>query len=370
MKKIITILICSLFLLSGCGDQIYLEKSDIILLMGIDLDENNQLTFYASTPVFTTEAQKSFRVMKVKARTLREARYQFDSLSQGSTVKGKIQTVLVGKKLLQNRPVLPYLDVMLRNPKDDVNSRMVMIDGPVEEIIHSNMKNRGRLGVAIRNMIDSTFKSGIIANPTLQQFTAEQFDKRFSPMIPSLKVINGEPKITGMALISRNGLYSDSWNLHQSPLALGLQKFFIDKVPLTLSIKSDKVQAPKNLKRLSIYTTRIKRRVNTTIVNGHFHFDVQLTLYAELVERLFYFNSESQPTVLQKIIEDQLDAEYKKLIKQTQKKKIDPIGFGIYAKAQQYDQWKKVRDNWFDEYSKSTINIQTKLILVNTGVSH
>lgn len=370
MKTKMMIIIICILVLSGCGDRMYLERSDIILLLGIDLDEKNELTFYASTPVFNREAKKNTHIMKVKARSLREARYIFDSVSQGTIVKGKIQTILIGKKLLQNKPILPYLDVILRDPKDDLNSRVVMVDGPVEDILYSNMEDKGRLGVVIRNMIDSTFSSGVIANPNLQQYTAQQYDKRFSPMIPSIKTIGTEPKINGMALLTNKGLYISTWNLHQSPLAMALQSFFTERIPITLHISSNKMQIRKDMRWLSIGIKNIKRKVNTTIVNGHFHFDVQLTLYADLVERMFFLDSAQHAKLLKSMIEKQLDLEFNKLVIKTQEKKIDPIGFGIYARAQQYDQWKKVQDNWFEEFSKANVNIQTKLILINTGVSH
>ncbi|MXQ52186.1 Ger(x)C family spore germination protein [Shimazuella alba] len=369
-KFILTIVLILTLFVSGCGDQMYLEKSDIILLLGIDLDDKNQVTFYASTPVFNTEVKKNYHVMKVKAKSLREARYQFDALSQGSVVKGKIQTILIGKKFLQDRSVMPYLDVILRDPKDDLSSRVVMIDGPVEDILDANMEDKGRLGVVIRNMIDDTFKSGTIHNPNLQQFVAQQFDKRFSPMIPAMKVIHKEPKIAGISFLSHEGLYVTSIHLSESPLLLSLQKFYLEKIPISLYISSNKVQEKKELRRISIAIKDIQRKVKTTIVNGHFQFDIELTLHADLVERMFYLDAAKHPQLLKRIIEEQLDHEYKKIIQKTQKNKIDPIGFGVYARAKQYDHWKKIEDKWFDEYAKAKINISTKLVIINTGVSH
>jgi Ger(x)C family germination protein len=369
-KFILTIVLILTLFVSGCGDQMYLEKSDIILLLGIDLDENNQLTFYASTPVFNTEVKKNYHVMKIKAKSLREASYQFDAISQGSIVKGKIQTILIGKKFLKNRPVLPYLDVILRDPKDDLNSKVVMVDGPVEDVFDANMEDKGRLGVVIRNMIDDTFKSGTILNPNLQQFVAQQFDKRFSPMIPTLKVIHKEPKITGIAFLSHEGLYVTSLSLSDSPIILSLQKFYLEKIPISLYISSSKVKEKKELRRISIAIKDIKRKVKTSFVNGHFQFDIELTLHADLVERMFFLDAAKHPQLLKAIIEEQLNHEYKKVIQKTQKNKIDPIGFGVYARAKQYDHWKKVKYNWFDEFAKAKVNISTKLILINTGVSH
>ncbi|WP_240874104.1 Ger(x)C family spore germination protein [Shimazuella soli] len=348
----------------------YLEKSDIILLLGIDLNEKNELVFFADTPVFNTDAKKKDHHIKVTAKSLREARYRFDSLSPGSIVKGKIQTILIGKKLLQNRAVLPYLDVILRDPKDDLNSRVIFIDGPVEDIFNANMSDKGRLSAVIRNMIDTSFYSGIITNPNLQQYVAQQLDTRFTPMVPAMKVIHNEPKITGMALLSHKGFYVTTLNLSESPLALSIQAFFTDKIPLSMNITSDKIHAKKELKRISIQIKKIKRKVDTRIVNGHYQFDVQLTLYADLVERMFFLDAEKHADLQNKIIEEQLDKEYNNLIRKIQQKKIDPIGFGVYARAFKYDQWKKIKGEWFDQYAKAKINIRTKLILINTGVSH
>jgi Ger(x)C family germination protein len=371
MKPLISIVtICLCFVLSGCGDQIYLERSDIILMLGIDLDENNQLTVYASIPVFSTEVKKNYHVLKVKAKSLREARYQLDSLSQGSIMKGKIQVILLGKKLLQNRSVLPYLDVILRDPKDDLNSRVVMVNGTIDDVLHANMDDKGRLSVVLRNMIDTTFESGIIANPTLQQFNAQHLDDRFTPMIPEIRVKNKELKISGMSLLTRDGKYITSLNLHESPLALVLQTFFTKQIPISLYISSNKIKKKTELRHISIGIKNIKRKITTRIVNNQYQFDVHYTIRADLVERMFFLDSESHPHLLKKIIEQQLNYELNKFIRRTQENEIDPIGFGVYARANHYKHWKKIQKHWCQEYAKAKIQITSNVIIDNTGGNH
>nr|WP_245596725.1 Ger(x)C family spore germination protein [Shimazuella kribbensis] len=368
--KLVSCLISLCLLLSGCGDQLYLERSDIILMLGIDLDKNNDLIFFASTPVFNTEVKKNYHVMKVKAKSLREARYQFNALSQGTIVKGKIQTILVGKKFLQQRNVLPYLDVIIRDPKDDLNSKIVMVDGPVEDIFNSKMDDKGRLGVVIRNMLDNLFLSGVIISPNLQQFNASQLEKRFTPMIPEMKTINKNVKITGSALLSHNGLYQTSLNLIENPLALILQDFLTNQIPVSLPISSSRIHEKKELSRLSIAIKGVRKKVKTNVINGQFHFDIHLTVFADLVERMFYLDTANHPTEIKKLIADQLNIEVTRLIKKTQKHKIDPIALGVFARAQQYKNWKKVEDNWFETFSKAKVNITTDIVLINTGVIH
>lgn len=44
-----------LMMLTSCGYQVPLEDTTIVLILGIDLDEDNNLIFYESSPVFNKE---------------------------------------------------------------------------------------------------------------------------------------------------------------------------------------------------------------------------------------------------------------------------------------------------------------------------
>jgi hypothetical protein len=245
-----------------------------------------------------------------------------------------------------------------------------MVDGSVEDVFRANMEDKGRLGVVVRNMLDNSVKSGIIISPSLQQYNAVQLDLRGSPSIPTFIVKEKEIKIKGLALLNQDGKYVTSLNLHESSLTLILQDFLLEQIPITLQISSNQIEAPKKLRQLSIGIKKRKRKINTSYKNGHFTFDFQLDLSADLVERMFPLDASNHPHLLTSIIEQQLNQDIARLITKTQKHQVDPFGFGVFARAKQYEQWRKVRSDWFQAYGKADINVSTHLTLLNTGVSH
>ncbi len=68
-----------------------------------------------------------------------------------------------------------------------------------------------------------------------------------------------------------------------------------------------------------------------------------------------------------KRIEQELEQQFEHLIKKIQKKKIDPVGFGLYARAYHYKEYKKVEDNWGNALAESDINVSVKIDINSNG---
>ena len=57
-------------ILSSCGRNIPIEDLAITLLLGVDLDDKNNLIVFESSPVFNENAQKKIETYEVKAQTI------------------------------------------------------------------------------------------------------------------------------------------------------------------------------------------------------------------------------------------------------------------------------------------------------------
>src|SRR3954466_13028890 len=97
-----TLLVFLILILSSCGSKAPLEDLTLALIIGIDLDDENNLVFYEINPVFSKEAKKGTESYEVKAKTIRDSRRLFDALTTGEVTAGKIQVLLVGKRILQH----------------------------------------------------------------------------------------------------------------------------------------------------------------------------------------------------------------------------------------------------------------------------
>lgn len=70
---------------------------------------------------------------------------------------------------------------------------------------------------------------------------------------------------------------------------------------------------------------------------------------------------------LEKAISQQLTKETTQLITKIKQAKIDPFGFGLYARALQYRNWVTHENNWTQELSKSKINIRINIKVRDIG---
>jgi len=86
-----------------------------------------------------------------------------------------------------------------------------------------------------------------------------------------------------------------------------------------------------------------------------------------MTERLFKFDVEKNAPLLEKQIADEVHKQMQQLIKKIQQAKIDPIGLGLYARAYEYEQWEKVKDNWGEALSKADINVKVKIKIQDMG---
>ncbi|MNR51844.1 hypothetical protein D3C85_1715820 [compost metagenome] len=84
-------------------------------------------------------------------------------------------------------------------------------------------------------------------------------------------------------------------------------------------------------------------------------------------ERLFPYDVEHNAPELEKDIEEELQKQFSQLIKKIQSAKIDPIGLGLYARAHEYSQYKKVQDHWGETLSNSEVNVKVKVKIQSMG---
>src|SRR3954466_6698437 len=89
-------------MLLSCGRSIPLEDLTISLILGIDLDDKNNLIFSELSPVFNKSAKKNVETYQVEAKSIRESRKYFDALTTGEVTAAKIQILLIGKRVLEH----------------------------------------------------------------------------------------------------------------------------------------------------------------------------------------------------------------------------------------------------------------------------
>ncbi|UFJ40826.1 hypothetical protein LOK74_23000 [Brevibacillus humidisoli] len=275
MKRLwLTGMAACLVLVAGCGDRLLLEQTRMLLVLGLDTAVDDRLLVYTTYPVFTPEAKEKYNISADKAVSLRHSRQRLDAMSTGTIAAGKLQNVLISKRLLQKQNIFPDLDVLFRDPKNDINARMIVVDGPLKDVIYANMKDKGRIGIVIRDIVDSAHRNGSTVLVRLEQFHRQMLDDRITPSMTEIKAQNNELIVTGTALLKKNGLYATSLNRQESSLLLLLTREMAGPIPLTIRLPSAQTKAKKERSTVSFDIQDVQYDIKTGYEREQFVFEI------------------------------------------------------------------------------------------------
>ncbi|NRR04246.1 Ger(x)C family spore germination protein [Brevibacillus sp. RS1.1] len=370
MRAFAQVLLLSLLVtvLAGCRDQINLEDTTLSLMIGMDLNEKNELLMYISSPVFSREAKEKSEEYGIRSSTIRESRMGFDERVTGLTQAGKIQVFVIGKKLLAHPDWFRLLDVVFRDAKFSVNARMAVLDGPLHELFDYKPKDKPRLSMHVTTLIDTANARNLTVKTRVQELHRQMFEKGMTPSLTGLKKEKRAVKVTGTTLLKENGTYAGSIEPRDSILLQTLLYGKQGELSVTIPIKEPNDHKQISKDRISFFIKGVQKKVKTTYQNGRFHFDVHFKLRVSISERIFPFNMEKDYKKMERMISDELQKDYMKLIKKCQETGIDPFGFGLYARAYEYKEYKKVEDDWTKAFSNAIVEIKPDVSIKGNGV--
>lgn len=354
--------------LSGCMDRIDLEDATITLMAGIDLNEKNEILFYLSSPVFSKEAKKKSEEFGVKADTFREARVRLDEVVTGITLPGKIQVYILGKRLLKHPEWFRYLDVVFRDARSTVNSRMVVYDGDVHELFHFNPKDKPRLALHVTKLIDTAARRNVTVKTEAQELHRQILEKGITPILTEMKKDNQVVKVMGIALLSGKGTYVKLIEPPEATLLLLMLDGKQGDVAMSFLLPEHQERGKIIKSKVSIIVKDVSNKVETSYRDGRFHFTVRQKMKISIAERMFPFDMEKGYKQMEREIEEELRKSYSKLIQKCQKSATDPFGFGMHARAYEYEEWKKVKDNWTKEFTRASVQIIPEVSIKGNGV--
>ncbi|NOU66562.1 Ger(x)C family spore germination protein [Paenibacillus sp. LMG 31461] len=367
--KPISLTLVVLMIVSGCGKAIYIENQQFVLTEAIDFDENNKLVVYTSTPVFNKEAKDRFKITFSRADTMRKSKGEIDSKTSGRLAYGKSQNVLIGKKLLQQRNALPYLDVLFRDSRNEINANVIVIDGTVKDVMYTNMSDKGRIASVIKDLVESTYKSRVSVQTSLQKFHLQVKDKGMTPVLTEMKPEKNELAITGTTLLHKDGTYAASLNHQETSLLILLQGDSKNSIPLTFHIPPDLFDTSKESSFVSFNIKKANPKIKAKFEeDDHLTIDIPMKVQIDLTERLFPLDVDEKKKELERAIEIELQKACETLIKKAQKYQLDPFQFGVHVRAFHYKDWKKIEDNWGKVLAEATVHISPKVIIKSIGV--
>ena len=369
MKKFYHIILILFFLfeLSGCKGKVNIEDITLSLILGIDMDDQGQVEMYMASPVFSKDAKEKNEVIKVKGLSLRDARNYFDTMVNGITSGGKVQSVLIGMKVLQEENWFDYLDLLYRDPKIRLNSDVIAVNGSVSEVFDLKLKDKPRLSIFIPQLVETANFRNVSVKTSLRKLYQMHYEDGIATYLPELKVENGALVLSGTSLLA-DGKYIQTLPLHETQLFKLLEGKLKGQFAFVIELNENKNKLGRNKAVTSFYVKDYKRNIEAKFKNKHYSFVINLKIPIEITESPYRLSDQSE-SKLKKIIDSKLQDEFNELIKTLQQNKIDPIGLGIIARATNYPEWKKIEDHWETGFHDSEIKVNVKTIIVDRGKS-
>ena len=244
MKRLLFIPLVSLLvlILPGCWDRTDLEDMSFVLVVGLDLDQDNNLLIYNMVPVRHKEAKEKEIAVTVRALSLRESRGKLDDMFEGAASGRKLQTILLGKRLLKHEDWFPLLDVLFRDTKNAITADVVFVNGPVSQVIYSRFPEIPHLSLHLYDMIKTANKRHETVMTTLHELHRQMYEKGITPAISDLEM-DEKLELRGTALLNEKGKYVDSLRVQENVLLMILQKQIKKELPLTLQLPQMKKAA-------------------------------------------------------------------------------------------------------------------------------
>ncbi|HGH7181063.1 TPA: Ger(x)C family spore germination protein [Bacillus luti] len=369
-------ILCYFFLifLTGCGDRLDLEKQSISLIYGFDAQAKGKLIVYHVNPIFNEDVAKKYETHEAKVKTPREAKATFNSSSNGLVSTEKLQLILFSTNFLKQEGAMPYLDVWYRDPKNTGNMRMVAVNGPISSVIYNNFKDKPSLPEYLTDLINTNKLYNRTVFTTFHEFHRQTFNKGITPAISEIKKGTKDVIVTGSALLTSRGIYKMSLDRYESALLLLLQKKANTPVSLTMKMPSDLVESNSALKDtdggdfITINVLTMKRMIGTGYSDNRFQFNIKMNFNISIAEMTFNMDIDKDNKKLTALITKQLNKDLNELIHKIQKQQLDPFGFGDYARAFQYKEWKKVEDDWPKAFSKASVKVTSTIKILESGI--
>ncbi|WP_088044455.1 Ger(x)C family spore germination protein [Bacillus sp. EAC] len=353
----------------GCKGKVNIEDVTLSLILGIDVNEKNEVEVYMSSPVFSPDAKEKNEQFQIKTLSLKEARNYFDSMASGITAGGKIQAVLIGKKAIEHKNWFSIMDMLYRDPKVRLNADVVFVNGPLKDIYDLKLEDKPRLSIFIPQLLQTADFRNVAFRTSLRKLHLYEYERGITPFAPELTLDKGILKVTGTTLLDRQDLYSRTLTLQETQLLKIITDHLEGQLSVTIPLKKYKKDEDVFINDItSFYVKEIKRKVIKKYSDGRYEFTVNLKMPIMITEspiRLEDNSGDEFKNAIQKELEKQLN----EFVTSLQKEKLDPVGFGIFAHSFKYSEWEKVEDNWLKEYQQAKIKVNVEIILQDKGIT-
>ena len=368
----------SMFMLTGCWDNVEINERHVVLEIGIDkgqeenLEENIQdRDYYEVTYMIPDIAKLSGEnslaenvktPIVAKSPTLAKSVDDIESKTQNTLSFTHTKALIFGEELIKDKKLFKAaIDSLIRDKQISRGTNLLVVQGSAGEIVRSNNYQNPMIGLYMMKYFNNTERGTSHAKQQVLGNLVKEIQNTNITTIPEIEMNEeGTLKINGAAVIKDYELVG--W-LDEDEVR---GELFIDgriyKVPIVVEYQGDYLTYDiEQEKRTMSFTDEGSLKVNIDLVmNGN------ITEYNSSQNQ--YVFDEQKIDEISAIIEKQIQNQVQKTIDKSKTMNTDflNIGLELYRKHPQI--WEKYKNNWNTEaYKNLPIQVTMNIIIKNTG---
>jgi spore germination protein len=383
---IIFIGFCSFFL-SGCWDNVEIEDRGFIIGVAIDLakkmdeyQDNREKGYrYKGTYQFVVPSGlsqgntgqgggslKPYKNVVVEGNTILEQSNLLDEETSRTPFTEHLKTIIISENVAKIPEAFSnILDFFIRDSMTRRGMKVLISEGEAGPILNVIPTPESFPALYVESIAKNAFKDAKILPEKRIGSIHERLIDKTSFVVPRIKR-EGQKIILAGAAVFR-GYNNQMVGFINGNITEGLNL-------ITGDYKEGILKTRINNKLVVFKITKVKRSVFVKSNNkGNIQFNIKIEAEGQIGESFGSFNY-VDPKILSKVktaIEREIERKVSKTIKTFQKDlKVDALELGGYLQRKDYDTWKQIQQDWdngMNYFSKSTIKIQSNIVIKTPG---
>lgn len=385
MKLISIILV--MILASGCWSSNEIEDLSLYLAMGLDLGEVTKvekaiekkgggfptkhlltMTVQIAPPQSSHKGDsgpsKLYTNVTQTGDSMFEILREFAVRMNRPVIAHHLKVIVISQKLAEEHPMNEFMDFLFKDNDIRPNCLIFVTTGKAVDTI--SFGDSGVLpAIYIRNLIENHKRTNRILPAVALTDVNTNFFSKQSFLLQNIITAEKDVKFAGAGII--NGK-SGKWMGYLDETNVTAVNWITGKVKGGL-IKSYNM----NDEVITFEIKSAKSKIKSSVNNGKISFKVNIDTEGRLIENWEINKFGSDPKYIEQveaIFKETLQLQLEQLVKKLQEEfKVDVASFGTTLKIQHPATWKKVKENWDEEFVDTDIEFDIKVDITDFGGS-
>ncbi|WP_057914806.1 Ger(x)C family spore germination protein [Peribacillus muralis] len=360
MRKLFPIILTCTILCS-CAQPRVVDEVNMSQAIGYDILENDRIEGMFVIPIFQQEQMGKYQILSGTSSTTSDVQAAVSKKADKTVLLGQTRIVLFSEKIVHKIGMTELTDYLYREPQLGNRVLLVIVEGNVKNVINIKPPNSYvNIGIYLSNLINQQNETGNGPDTNLHLFLGDSLEDGGDAYLPIIKKRGKDVAVSGVALFHENKIVNkvQSKDMFVFKTLVQHHRRGVYKFKLNDKKKSDIV----------VESIRSGTKYDVSGSESHPSIRIKLKIKGQIKESMRSDNLTNRKMI--KKIEQDMEADITKqatrLIKDFQKRNIDPLGlkekFHAKNKRMTYERWKGM-------YPNMDIRVEAKTDILQTGVS-